>query len=69
MAKLKAKARNKLPGKVFAGPNRSFPLTDASHDRAAISGATRSERAGNISPAQESSIKTKARSKLSAVRS
>jgi len=47
-----------------AGPNGSFPIGDAKHARLAISGATRSERAGNISPSTEASIKAKARAKL-----
>ncbi len=65
MAKLKASTRNKLPKTVFGlQGSRRFPMNDASHARAAISGATRSERAGNISPAQEASIKAKARAKL-----
>lgn len=64
MAKLDADARKNLPMAQFAGPGRSFPVNDANHARMAISGATRSERAGNISPSQEASIKAKARAKL-----
>lgn len=56
--------RAKMPKGEFAGPGRSFPVNDANHARLAISGATRSERAGNISAAEASSIKTKARAKL-----
>ncbi len=37
MAKLTAKRRNALPGKSFAGPNRSFPIEDKSHARNALS--------------------------------
>jgi hypothetical protein len=36
MAKLTAAQRKKLPGKVFAGPNRSFPMHDKAHIRAAL---------------------------------
>jgi hypothetical protein len=36
MAKLTAKARNKLPAKTFAGPGRSFPIPDKAHARAAL---------------------------------
>ncbi len=36
MAKLTAKTRNALPGKAFAGPNRSYPIQDASHARNAL---------------------------------
>jgi hypothetical protein len=31
MAKLTTKARNKLPSKDFAGPDRSYPIPDRSH--------------------------------------
>jgi hypothetical protein len=37
MAKLKASARNKLPGKDFAGPKRSYPIEDEAHARDALS--------------------------------
>ena len=36
MAKLTAATRNKLPGKSFAGPDRSYPIEDASHARNAL---------------------------------
>jgi hypothetical protein len=64
MAKLTARARAKLPAKDFAGPGRSFPMQDASHQRAAISGATRAQHAGNISAGKAASIKSQARAKL-----
>jgi hypothetical protein len=48
----------------FAGPGKSFPISDPTHVRLAIGGATRSERAGNISAATAASIKAKARAKL-----
>lgn len=53
-----------MPLSQFAGPGRSFPVNDANHARLAISGATRSERAGNISASQAEAIKAKARAKL-----
>lgn len=37
MSKLTSKARNKLSGKQFAGPNRSYPIEDKSHARNALS--------------------------------
>lgn len=37
MAKLTAKTRNALPSSAFAGPNRSYPIQDASHARNALS--------------------------------
>lgn len=36
MAKLSKAKRSKLPAKEFAGPNRSYPITDAKHAKAAI---------------------------------
>lgn len=64
MAKLSSSGRSHLPAKDFAGPGRSFPIENASHARAAISGATRAERAGHISPSEEAHIKAEARAKL-----
>jgi hypothetical protein len=37
MGKLNAKKRNALPGKDFAGPDRSYPDEDLGHARAALS--------------------------------
>jgi hypothetical protein len=53
-----------MPKSSFAGPGRSFPINDANHARLAIGGATRSERAGNISASEAERIKAKARGKL-----
>lgn len=64
MAVLSAADRSKMPAKEFAGPDRSFPIGDKTHARLAISGATRSERAGNISSSEEDRIKSAARAKL-----
>ena len=36
MARLTAAQRNALPDSAFAGPNRTFPITDANHARAAL---------------------------------
>lgn len=60
MAKL---GKSKVPGKK-AGPNGSFPIGDKKHARLAIGGATRSERAGNISAATAAKIKAAARKRL-----
>ena len=62
--KLTASDRKKIPKSEFAGPGRSFPVNDAVHQRMAISGATRSENAGNISPSEAAAIKAKARALL-----
>lgn len=55
MAKLNAKRRNALPGKEFAGPDRSYPIPDASHARNALARA--SQHAG-------SALKAKIRAKV-----
>lgn len=52
-----------VPGEK-AGPNGSFPIGDKKHARLAIGGATRSERAGNISASTADHIKARARDKL-----
>lgn len=62
--KLTSGKRKSMPKSSFAGPGRSFPVNDKTHARLAISGATRSERAGNISKTEEQKIKSKARNKL-----
>src|SRR3569623_842889 len=64
MAKIPTAERDKLPAKVFAGPKRSFPLTDKNHDRAAIRDVPKSEKAGNITKGQGDAIKAKAEAKL-----
>lgn len=64
MTDLTASKRKSMPKGDFAGPGKSFPISDDTHARLAISGATRSERAGNISSSEESKIKSKARRKL-----
>lgn len=64
MAKLTVSDRKSLPKSDFLGQGRTFPANDKKHARLAIGGATRSERAGNISPATEASIKAKARKAL-----
>jgi hypothetical protein len=65
MAKLTAKARKALPKSTFALPNtQGYPLNNPSHDRAAISGASRAFNAGNISSSTKAMIQAKARKKL-----
>lgn len=36
MARLTTAQRNALPDSAFAGPNRTFPVNDADHARAAL---------------------------------
>jgi hypothetical protein len=38
--KLTAKARRAIPGKDFAGPDRSYPIEDRSHARNALARAS-----------------------------
>lgn len=60
--------KSSVPGPK-AGPNGLFPVGDKVHARLAIGGATRSERAGNISESTADKIKAKARAKLGMSRS
>lgn len=64
MAKLSTKARKALPKDEFAGPDRSFPIPNKSHARAALRDAPRAVKAGSITPGEEKSIDRKAEAKL-----
>jgi hypothetical protein len=64
MAKLSGSGRAKLPGKVFAGPGRSFPVEDKAHAEAALRLVGRAQRAGHITSAQAAAIRGMARKKL-----
>ncbi len=46
--KLTTEARKQIPGGQFAGPNRSFPIADKSHARAALSMAHYASNPGAI---------------------
>lgn len=59
MAKLTAKRRNALPAKSFAGPDRSYPIPDASHARNALARA--SQHAG---PELKAKIRARVRKKF-----
>jgi hypothetical protein len=56
--------RKQMPSSSFALPGKRFPISDPTHARLAIGGATRAEHAGNISPGQMHAIQAKARQKL-----
>lgn len=58
MAKLSAAQRKKLPSSTFAGPNRSFPIPDKNHAKAALS------MIGNAPPSARANIRAKADAKL-----
>jgi hypothetical protein len=64
MTVLNAAKRKSMPKSEFAGPGKTFPENDPTHDRMAISGATRSFNAGNISKSEEEKIQGAARRKL-----
>ncbi len=64
MTNLTAAKRKRMPKRDFALSGDRFPMNDKEHDRLAIGGATRAERAGNISASTASKIKAKARRKL-----
>ena len=64
MAKLTAADRKGMAASTFAGPNRSFPIPDKNHARAALSGATRALHAGHISEGEASHIRKVADRKL-----
>ena len=60
MAKLTTKARKKLPADKFAGPDKSYPIPDASHAANAKARATQMEEAGKLSPSAKKKIDAKA---------
>lgn len=63
MAKLTAKARNALSSKNFAGPDRSYPIPDASHARNALARA-----AQHASPELQARIRNKVRKKFPSIK-
>lgn len=60
MAKLSTAARKRLPSSSFAGPNRSYPVPDKGHARAAKSRASAAVNAGRMSKSTEARIDAKA---------
>lgn len=66
--KLTSGKRAGMKKSSFAGPGKSFPVNDKTHQRLAISGATRSYNAGNISKGTEDKIKSKARGLLDGIK-
>jgi hypothetical protein len=58
MAKLTAAARKKISGKNFAGPDRSYPIEDASHARNALSRVSQ-----HGSPALKAKVRAKVHAK------
>lgn len=64
MAKLSTKARNALPSKEFAGPDRSYPISDRSHAANAKARAQQQYNKGHISLEMLHRIDAKADEKL-----
>lgn len=58
--KLTTKARKALPASKFAGPNRSFPITDRSHAANAKARATQGVAKGTLSPSAAAKIRAAA---------
>lgn len=63
MAKLTAAARKKIPAKDFAGPDRSYPIEDASHARNALARVSQ-----HGSPALQAKVKAKVRKKYPGIK-
>ena len=60
MAKLTSKGRAKIPAAKFAGPNRSYPVEDKAHAKAAIGLSAFAVQKGTLSPAGRAKIVAKA---------
>ena len=58
MAKLTAARRKKIPTKDFAGPDRSYPIEDASHARNALARVSQ-----HGSPELKAKVKAKVKAK------
>jgi hypothetical protein len=63
MSVLTAAKRNKLPGSVFAGPDRSYPIPDRNHAKAALSRAS-----ANAGPALKAQIRAKVHRKFPGIK-
>lgn len=60
MAKLTTAARKALPKSDFAGPDKSYPVPDASHAANAKARATQAVKAGRMSESTKEHIDAKA---------
>lgn len=67
MAELTTAHRNNLPGGVFAGPNRSYPIPDRAHAANAKARATQAVNAGRMSESEAAHIRHVADRKLGIV--
>lgn len=64
MANLTPRKRSKLPKKDFAGPGRSYPVSDKAHARAAEMDAGIAAKKGRISQTTKKKIDSKAKKVL-----
>jgi len=64
MSRLTSKERNKLPASKFAGPGRSFPITDKNHAKAALIDVG---RAKGLSSSEKANIRSRAKGLLDRV--
>lgn len=64
MSKLTTKQRNALSDSVFAGPGRSYPITDRAHAANAKARATQQYEAGNLSESARDRIRARANAML-----
>jgi hypothetical protein len=64
MAELTAAARKKIPAKQFAGPGRSYPITDRAHAGNAKARAKQMLDRGKLSRSSYDRIVAKANRKL-----
>jgi hypothetical protein len=60
MSKLSSARRNALPASSFAGPDRSYPVPDASHAANAKARATQAVNAGRMSESTKARIDSRA---------
>lgn len=68
MARLTIARRKDLSNDQFAGPDRSYPVPDASHARNALARVSQAVNAGRIPSGEAATIKAKARGVLSKTR-
>lgn len=64
MAKLTTQERNSLPSSEFAGPDRSYPIENASHAQNALARVSQAENSGRIGDNLAAHIRARAKAKL-----
>jgi hypothetical protein len=65
MARLTAKTRKALPSSTFAGQNRSFPIPDKAHARAALQDLPKTNK---LDAQQKDRVRSRAEAKLGRLR-